>query len=538
MIDRNIMNSKRSVINLFLIVICLLFSANAFCQEQFEKRFDIILTHEPFMEALKKLAKTQPDMILMGNKSVFERCPPITLNLHNVTFDEAMNRILASQAIFKDYVVIDHGSPGGLRLQLKTENGTKRYIDKNKNKSRYYHLGDELPDSSYSVDNYPSKKIKLSDFKNKLIILDMWNISCAGCIMAMPKMEELQEQFKGEVQILLVTRDSKDEVSDLKKKVEIVRDNKLPSITGENLLGFMFNYFSVPTQVWIDGSGKIRYITNKLIANEQNIKNFLSGKYLNLYETKDTVVSQENPFTTSLKFINNGKFTVSSYLGNHNETKYHYYGESGMPIKDADTVKWIAIQNIDLYNLYKVAYGVMDLAHFSNCRILRDYINPEKYDPDETTSKNMYDYELITQKIEINRQKFCHIMQQELDNSFDVLSSMQKKPIPCYILKRNGKTSKLNSAGKQHDFILRADSVLTASDVTLGYILDYILYKCQNTGVLINESGLDAKMEVDCTINIDLEHNLEGVNKSLAPYGLVITKEVRTMECIVLEDNK
>jgi cytochrome oxidase Cu insertion factor (SCO1/SenC/PrrC family) len=62
-------------------------------------------------------------------------------------------------------------------------------------------IGDKVPDIQFeNILNYKSKKAKLSDFKGKLVILDMWSTSCTFCIAAFPKMEELQN----------VTRTTKD----------------------------------------------------------------------------------------------------------------------------------------------------------------------------------------------------------------------------------------------------------------------------------------------------------------------------------------
>ena len=41
----------------------------------------------------------------------------------------------------------------------------------------------------------------LSAFKGKLLILDFWATWCAPCIAMNPKMEALQEQFSGQIQL-------------------------------------------------------------------------------------------------------------------------------------------------------------------------------------------------------------------------------------------------------------------------------------------------------------------------------------------------
>src|SRR6516225_5369840 len=66
-------------------------------------------------------------------------------------------------------------------------------------------IGDQVPDLQFqNVLNYKAKTAKLSDFKGKLVILDMWSTSCTACISGFVKMQKLQNEFDGKIQILLV----------------------------------------------------------------------------------------------------------------------------------------------------------------------------------------------------------------------------------------------------------------------------------------------------------------------------------------------
>ena len=44
-------------------------------------------------------------------------------------------------------------------------------------------IGDKVPDVEFeNVINYSDKKVRLSDFKGKLMILDFWATWCTSCI--------------------------------------------------------------------------------------------------------------------------------------------------------------------------------------------------------------------------------------------------------------------------------------------------------------------------------------------------------------------
>src|SRR6185437_11984299 len=64
-------------------------------------------------------------------------------------------------------------------------------------------VGEKVPDVVVgNIINYKYKTARLSDFKGKLLILDFWATWCSGCIRAMPKMEALEQQFNGRLQVL------------------------------------------------------------------------------------------------------------------------------------------------------------------------------------------------------------------------------------------------------------------------------------------------------------------------------------------------
>src|SRR6218665_91342 len=56
-----------------------------------------------------------------------------------------------------------------------------------------------------NVINYPQTKAQISDFRGKLLILDFWESWCKGCLVLMPKVKQLQQQYENRVQLLAVT---------------------------------------------------------------------------------------------------------------------------------------------------------------------------------------------------------------------------------------------------------------------------------------------------------------------------------------------
>lgn len=524
---------------IYIITLGLLFSLGTSAQEPFEKRFSISFSNETFADAITKLTQTQGEMgVSWGISSEqLNKCLPVTMDLKNVTFAEVMDTILSRQNIIKSYWILDYGGDTkDMQLNLEEKsNGMPKYVQRNKNKGKYYHVGDQLPDSLYTISNYPGKTaIRLAELKKKLVILDMWGINCGGCIAAMPGLEQLQQEFKDQVQIILVTRDSFDQVEELKKHVKIVRDCSLPFITGENVLGSLFDYAYVPDEAWLDQNGKIVYFTQSPIATGKNIRAFLSGKIVSLHELKDTsIVSDwDRPIVSTLQSIQKGDFGISAYLAPHNETKYSYHDAGGGFTSDTSRVKSIVLLGANIDLLYSCAY---DNYTFSQMPIFKNYKQPYKYEPDPVNGANHYDYELIMKRHNTPRQFYRH-MQLDLDDFFNLQSRREKRKIPCYILTRVSRNSLLKGSGPLDDNLLRLNDSLSAKNALWGTVVENLKSNSTKNIPMIDETGFDPKMLVTFKISTDFNHNLAAVRKSLAPYGLSVKIEEREINCVLLTD--
>jgi thiol-disulfide isomerase/thioredoxin len=154
---------------------------------------------------------------------------------------------------------------------------------------KYLEVGDKMPDVQITnIMNSKFKNAKISDFKGKLIILDFWNSFCAGCIAGFPKLDSLERQFKGKLQVLLVNPAS-DHETERSMKIVIDRMNswsdqpfKLPIVFKDTALYKNFEFYGVPYQVWIGPDGNIIAIPDKTGLTSENIENILAGKKVTL----------------------------------------------------------------------------------------------------------------------------------------------------------------------------------------------------------------------------------------------------------------
>ena len=94
-------------------------------------------------------------------------------------------------------------------------------------------------------------------FTNQLIILDFWATWCGSCIKSFPKVDSLQQQFKEQLQFILVssipTGDNKTKVDAFFEKRKQKNGNPwcFTQITDDTLLVSLFPFKSLPRYIWI-----------------------------------------------------------------------------------------------------------------------------------------------------------------------------------------------------------------------------------------------------------------------------------------------
>jgi len=148
-------------------------------------------------------------------------------------------------------------------------------------------LGMQMPDHQFAETiNSPVDNLRISDYRGKLLILDVWNKGCSVCVHLFPHMQELQDKFGDRLQIVLVnmkTKVSKDSKENILKVLDKVRERigkpiTLPMVLNDEKLDALVPTTGVPYEVWIDPDGKVIGLTQAAEVNEQNIRRVLNGE--------------------------------------------------------------------------------------------------------------------------------------------------------------------------------------------------------------------------------------------------------------------
>lgn len=149
-------------------------------------------------------------------------------------------------------------------------------------KGRPLGIGDPIPSDLEITNifiNYPVSKIRLSELKDKLIILDFWATWCSSCVKALPKMHALQETKKNDLLIVLVNprehNDTEERVAQfLDKRKALNAPVTLPIAFPDTVLRRYFSYKMIPHCIWIY-KGKVVAATDTYEVSSDKIDAFL-----------------------------------------------------------------------------------------------------------------------------------------------------------------------------------------------------------------------------------------------------------------------
>lgn len=149
-------------------------------------------------------------------------------------------------------------------------------------------VGDKVPaafwDYEHSVyQNGKANKLKMADYKGKVILLDFWATWCGSCFKKFPFLDSLQQVKAEQLKVILVnTKKTGDTYAKVKTKIDdFARDLGLilPTIYEDEYLKALFPHYMLSHYVWIDAKGQIMAFTGADFVNDTTINTIANRKY-------------------------------------------------------------------------------------------------------------------------------------------------------------------------------------------------------------------------------------------------------------------
>jgi thiol-disulfide isomerase/thioredoxin len=141
--------------------------------------------------------------------------------------------------------------------KIKKEMAEMRKIGVEKFKMKDLFVGATLPD--LKSEDLDGKAVKLSDYKGKVVVLDIWATWCPPCRAMIPHERELVERLKGKPFALISVSfdDKKETLTKFLEKEPMPWSHWFNGRKGE--IGEQLNVRFFPTIFVLDGKGVIRY---------------------------------------------------------------------------------------------------------------------------------------------------------------------------------------------------------------------------------------------------------------------------------------
>ncbi|MBS1526459.1 MAG: TlpA family protein disulfide reductase, partial [Bacteroidetes bacterium] len=366
-----------------------------------------------------------------------------------------------------------------------------------------------------------SSSLKLSDFKDKIVVLDFWATWCSSCLAGFPQDRQLQKQLKDSIQIILVnSKNTRNKHAEIVKFFE-ARNHlyEFPSIDEDTVLCRLFPGAALPNLVWIRNSKVIA-----LPAPEELTLNNLRSAYRG---KSSQVLASATKFPDLSKSIIPGDFgkdaVYYSYLGS--------YRPGFIPRGDMQSDSNSKIHRIDLVN-----YPLETLIEFcfrmdnqSTRRIIKRVPNPEAFSTDSTSVRwqNQYCFSYESVFSPRSAESAFGLMKNDIERYFQIKIDSLVIDTPCFVVS-SGDTSKLLHAKKDKKSPSESNISERLHMPVFFHVqsVDVICRQLEqfSNGIYVNESNF--KDNINLTLPEDLD-DFKAMAAAFASQGLRLTRQKR-----------
>lgn len=401
-------------------------------------------------------------------------------------------------------------------------------------------IGSTVPDYLISNVLYDSdKEFSIQKPPKKILILDFWATWCSPCVAMIPKIDSLQKAFKGEVDFVAVTTQSKETVENFMQNIIKKYGFAFPTIYSDKYLSRIFPHTSLPHYVWIGSDGKLLAITGIEKINSASIQSMLQNQMaVNWTVKKEARI----PYQKDKPLLIDGNGGSGNTLIFHSVLTGYIDGllaEYNATRPDSIKGRKISARNVNLYWLYSIAYGA-EKNHFGENRIIYEVKDKSKITSNKVgleyaewmRNGNAYCYEVIVPPAMLGYE--FKIMQEDLERYFPYKATVEKRKMKCLILTRTSKEDKLKSKGGPAEATYNGFGCsIRNTHLSFFYAQLSVVYLQKSPIPLFNDTGYDGKVDMD--INASLS-NVKALNEALAKYDLALVEGEREIEMLVIRD--
>ena len=122
-----------------------------------------------------------------------------------------------------------------------------------------YKAEEGVKGADFTYPDKDGKMVSLSDFKGKVVVVDVWATWCAPCRKELPHLKKLEEEMKGTDVVFIGV--SLDEAKDREKWKKFIAEEQLPGVqlfaSGWSHIAKAYKITGIPRFMVFDRDGKI-----------------------------------------------------------------------------------------------------------------------------------------------------------------------------------------------------------------------------------------------------------------------------------------
>ena len=390
-----------------------------------------------------------------------------------------------------------------------------------------------------------------SSVQGKYLIINFWATWCSPCLRELPILNEMAREYPDKISILSVTYE------DTTKVLPFLRNhtdlNSIRFVVNDEVLHNRFKHRIIPHNIWVDNTGKVKYITGSEEISKKRIRDFINDSTLSMQKKSDVI---DFDYKKTLHLIDSN-FKYRSILGGHIPGIGGGNTYTPIVISTGRKVKRLLAWNLPIYDLYAIAvskvhilkidYNLIDVHTNDSTKFFWPKQSPESFKKseyatrDEWKQSNLYSYELIL-PYAVSDSAFFSYMLNDLERSFGIKHKKIYKPYQSLIIRGVAPDSRSSSETETKASIDIEDGYLIAKNILLIDLLHQInaAYLRINTEptfrYIFNES--EVQYPVDIKIPV-LEHYESGdplIYAICEQLGLTTNIEIREIPSLKLMD--
>lgn len=410
-------------------------------------------------------------------------------------------------------------------------------------------IGEKVPDIEFTMVNYPKRKVRLSDFEGKLVILDFWATWCGSCIAKFSKLESLQNVYGNKLQILLVnssnTGDNENKILEFfkRRKNEIGQPYQLASAVLDSLADMLFPHKSVPHYAWISANGSVKAITASKHISSENIKKVIDDERIVMQVKKDFFPDklldlgiEEDQLTIDDNLTHYSIFRKGRLEG---LTKINQIRLVKDPNNKGANIRGKAMRNMSLRDLYKGAIVFNQEFHkiYNYKRLILEvkdksklFFDEKKMEKNDWEKENLYTYDIVVPASE--KDSLYSYMINDLNRYSGYFGRIEKRKVKCFILIRISNEDKIATKGGEKEYRLHNNlEEKYISNITMDRFVSGLDGMKSIALPVVDETGYAGRIDIDLPVDLN---NVNAIREALQKYGLDLTEAERELEMFVL----